>query len=133
METTAEVVGPSEGAQLAGCRSYLQLGLKSSWVWGFFSFKVIISWSSRRKGSRLTWFRNVRRSFACFGLRPALYLALISRNGSCSEVRADEARSRGQCGSLCQADGRCGTYLSQPQQLLRLVSGQELPEGNGVP
>lgn len=85
-------LGPVEGQrQMAGavcvqgtrvCRPYLHSGLKLPSVWGLFSFKTIISWSSRRKASRLVWCRKVLRSLAFSGLRSALYLDLISRNGS---------------------------------------------------
>lgn len=83
------------------CTSYLQVGLKSSWVFGLLSFKAIISWSSSRKVSTLLWFRKVPRSVACLGLSGTLYLAPIAPNGSYEEVRAVRPKldSRGR-GSL---------------------------------
>lgn len=86
-------------ARQAG-QSYLQLGLKSPWVRRFFSFKIIISWSSRRKASRLIWFRNLLRSLVFSGLRSALYLAFISPNGSYDEIGTDEAQAWGGARSL---------------------------------
>ena len=81
---------------------YLHSGLKLSAILGFFSFKIIISWSSRRKASRPIWFRKVLSSLAFSGLRSALYLGMISPNGSWNEVRINDTwkPGKGMCGSL---------------------------------
>ena len=72
---------------------YLHSGLKLSAILGFFSFKIIISWSSRRKASRPIWFRKVLSSLAFSGLRSALYLESISPNGSWNEIRTNDTWS----------------------------------------
>lgn len=97
---------PPQGRQIIGATAaprqpgppargpYLHLGLKSSLVWGFFSFKTIISWSSRRKVSKLLWFRKVLSSLAFSGLSSTLYLASISPKGSCSVGGSSEGGPR---------------------------------------
>lgn len=85
---------------------YLHSGLKFSVVLGFFSFRIIISWRSRRKASRPIWFRKVLSSLAFSGLRSTLYLESISPNGSWNEIRTNDPwkPGKGTCGSLVQVD-----------------------------
>ena len=81
---------------------YLHLGLKFSVALGFFSFRIIMSWRSRRKASRPIWFRKVLSSLAFSGLRSALYLESISPNGSWNERRTSDTwkPGKGKCDSL---------------------------------